>query len=345
MDINQAEALYAAAVADGATPPPRGSTHLNQWVIQIVEAWSGTPRSGSFNFRLVKALESVASRTAEGAFGDAVVMLLEAKAGAVTEGAWNQRVMAALTTIGSGSGGVPARLTVDGSGSQYVLGDTPWTAWNGTYPVPAFSAGLSVVPAESTPATAQKIMGTDAATRGHFLFLQAIDGAIYVNAAQTTNGATYRRSAAGVLTSGNETRLAFTRGNDTLVPDVYVDGVKVVGTTGSVTDIGGANRFEVIRLGGAGFTSFDYFNGGVRAHWFVYGVKLSDVQIAALDALIADEDHAAAAAYVKAIDSGAVYLEFKTSDNGANGGSIDDLNDNDNGTPIGTVAEDLAAVA
>lgn len=346
-DQDDVEALRLAAVANGASLPDLTGRSANDRAILIAEAWGGTSRpSLPYSERVVRALEDVAGASTSGPIGLRLVEAVTTKAGTSIRGSLSDSLRDALVAIqgGAGGGGVPAWLTLDGSGSEYVINATPWTGWDGNYPAPAFSAGISVEPAESTPSTAQKILGTDANTRGHILILQAVDGAIYVNVSQSANGATFRRSAAAVTSAGTEIRIAVARGSDTNPPDVYLDGTAVVGTTGSVTDVGGANRFEVFRLGGAGFASFDYFNGKIRAAWRA-NVKLSAGQVASLDALIAAEDHEGAAAYLLGIDAGAVYLTFKNSDNGANGGRIADENENRDAVPVGTESGDLALVS
>lgn len=237
--------------------------------------------------------------------------------------------------------GDPARLELDGTGQKVTVG-TLFDGWNGTYPHPAYSTGISATPVDATPATAQQLVGTSATTRGNVLMLLAIDGALYCNAPQTTNGVTFRRSVGGVFADGVEARAATVHAGSTAAPNIYINGSNVNNTSGSVTDVGGATPGATVWLGDAGFT-FTPFEGGIRCYWWI-DVELSGAQIASLDALIAAEDHTGAAAFLLGLSANAVYLPFLTSDNGADGGSIYDLNGNQNGTPSGTVAADLVPV-
>lgn len=231
----------------------------------------------------------------------------------------------------------PARLLLDGAGEHVEVGQL-MAAWPGSYPLPAATLVLSFLPAVDEPATRQAILGSSSDTRGLRYLAQGTGGELIVCHATGASGARQGISGASLLQAGTEARMIISWSASNNLPLVMVNGGLVSLTASLPTDVGSKTAADEYYVGASARSGDASAAGGVRQFGWLYGVEMDATEMAALDGLLAADKHANVAALLDR------FLPFLTSDDGADGGSIQDLAADLAGIPRNTEAGDLVAV-
>ena len=232
----------------------------------------------------------------------------------------------------------PAQLALDGTNEYVNMGALFTGMLGGGDTADAFSTGIAAT-MTITGADRNRLIGGATFDALGYLIVET-DGRVFFGAQSATNVGKGVRSASGSVVNATEARLGGVHDGTTGYPTVYKNGVDTTATTTTYTSLT-PDDTDPVWLG-AGSTFAEPVT--LRMFWWI-PVALTPTQMAALDALLAADDFTGASSYLLAIDAGAVFLPFLTSDDGTGTtGSIEDIAGSSNGTPMNTEAGDLTAV-
>lgn len=236
--------------------------------------------------------------------------------------------------------GPPARLAVDGVGASLTAG--PWlSAWNGAYPIPPCTWGVTINATDGTPATRSMVVASlDSAGGPGALYLgQNTTGVIFAFMANSVNGGAV--ATGGLIQSGVETQIIVTYSSANGVM-IYQDGVDVTASQTIQTSVGDSKSpSNVISLADGDRGSSIPFAGYVRQGHFGWG-EATAPQVAALSAALAANAQGAVLALKRDVGALVTYIPvLRTDDAQAPTGRYVNLAGGVQGGAVGTVAADL----
>ncbi len=205
-----------------------------------------------------------------------------------------------------------------------------------------FSMGIS---AQTTTSTAALLGRASAANFDAPAYMStAATVGFRAGAKRTSSRIYFDTTTSGTVSSGVTFRGAAVWDGVMTEPRVFVDAAQSAGGLASFFSGNTATGAEALSIGI--MTGAARLAGYVWAFWWT-PVAMSDVQVAALDALIAAATFAsyeAARDYLLAISASSVFIPVLSTDSTAGGGSLQDLCGNFNGTPVNTEAGDLVEI-